>query len=100
MELVLVVELPHSEVEVVELVLVVELPPSEVEVVELVLVVVVLVVPSDVEVVLGGGCEVLVVVGRGSVVVVGAPGFLSDGTHRSEALRQVPRNGSTSCSRN
>jgi hypothetical protein len=98
-ELVLVVvdELPPSDVEVVELVLVVELPGAEVDVVELVLVLLVLVVPpSDVEVV----DEVLVVVERGMVVVVGLFGSFSDGTQRSEALRHVPRNGFTSCSMN
>jgi hypothetical protein len=98
-----VVVSPGVDELLVELVLVVvdELPPVEVDVVELVLLVVLVllvlvVTPSDVEVV----DDVLVVVTRGTVVVVGLFGSFSDGTQRSEALRQVPRNGFTSCSRN
>jgi len=107
--LVLVVELSPVDVEVVELVLVDEPPPAEVEVVELVLVLLVLVVPGS-DVVVDGGSDVelvdvelvedVLVVGRGRVVVVGLFGSFSDGTQRSEALRQVPLNGCTSCSRN
>jgi hypothetical protein len=74
---------------------VVDEPPTEVVVVELVVVE----PPSDVEVVDGVACEVLVVDGR-MVVVVGLPGFFSDGTQSSEALRHVPRNAVTSCSVN
>ena len=104
-ELVDVVVLPATDEELVELVLVVveELPPivvveppTDVDVVELVVVVE---PPSDVEVVDGVACEVLVVDGR-MVVVVGLPGFFSDGTQRSEALRHVPLNAVTSCSVN
>jgi len=96
---------PDTDEELVELVLVVveELPPivvvgppTDVDVVELVVVVE---PPSDVEVVDGVACEVLVVDGR-MVVVVGLPGFFSDGTQSSEALRHVPRNAVTSCSVN
>ena len=75
--------------------IVVDEPPTEVVVVELVVVE----PPSDVEVVDGVACEVLVVEG-GMVVVVGLPGFFSDGTQSSEALRHVPRNAVTSCSVN
>jgi hypothetical protein len=95
---------PDTDEELVELVLVVvdELPPivvvepaTDVDVVELVVVE----PPSDVEVVDGVACDVLVVDGR-MVVVVGLPGFFSDGTQSSEALRHVPRNAVTSCSVN
>jgi len=54
---------------------------------------------DEVEVVVGVASEVLVVDGR-MVVVVGLPGFFSDGTQRSEALRHVPLNAVTSCSVN
>ena len=93
---------PGTDEELVELVLVVEeLPPmvvdepTDVDVVELVLVE----PPIDVEVVVGVASEVLVVDGW-MVVVVALPGFFSDGTQRSEALRHVPRNAVTSCSVN
>ena len=117
-ELVVVLVDPGVDEELVELVLVVDVLPGivvdepvgcEVEVVELVLVDVE--GPTEVEVVDGAGCdvelvdevlvdEVLVVLGWSMVVVVPAPGFFSDGTQRSDALRHVPRNGDTSCSMN